>query len=305
MVMMFSRKYADIKKSLDRGPREFKSRRVEKEGNVMHVAERNIVTTHPNNSIKNVARLMKRNDFRRIPVTDAGTNRLEGIAVAIDILDFLGGGEKYNIIKKDYNGNFLAAINSPINKIMVKASYLSKSSTIDDVIDIILKKRTSAIPIIEDEESLKVIAIVTELDVLPVADRFGVTIGEIMQKKCITSTPGMMVSDVSKVMVRNRLRRLPVIKEDKLVGIVTVFDILKFLGYGEFKDIDAEKNLSTRVSEIMESNVVSVEPEQDLTAVPKLVKETNLGGFPVVENGTLAGIVTTTDVLRWAYRESE
>lgn len=302
MVIMTSKKYADIKKSLDRGPREFTSRKVEKEGNVMYVAERSVVTTQPNNSLKNVARLMKGNDFRRIPVTDAGTGRLEGIAVAIDIIDFMGGGEKYNIIKKDYNGNFLAAINCPINKIMAPASYLDRRSTLDDVIRTITEKKTSAIPIVDDEESLKVIAIVTERDVLPITDGFGVTIGKTMQKKCITATPGMMVSDVSKVMVRNRLRRLPVIREDELVGIVTVFDILHFLGYGDFKDIDAEKNLSTRVSRIMKSKVVSVTPKQDLAVIPKLVKETNLGGFPVVENGNLVGIVTITDVLKWVYR---
>lgn len=294
---------SDIGKSLDRGPREFKTRVVEKEGNVMLVAEKNVVTTHPMNSIKNVAKLMDRYDFRRIPITDAGTGRLEGLAVALDILDFLGGGEKYNIILKDYDGNLLSAINCPIGKIMRKASFVDKKASIDDIVKIIIKKHTSAIPIVEDERDKKVIAIVTERDILPLAESFGITIGEAMQKKPIVSSLGMMISDVSKVMVRNRFRRLPVIREDKLIGIITVFDILKFLGYGEFCGVKAEDVLSERVEKIMSKEVITVSRDQDLADVSKLVKETGIGGFPVVEDGKLIGIVTTSDVIRAIYAE--
>jgi len=306
------KQYGDIKDMRDRGPKEFKSHMPDrkgfnshgpnKEGSVMLVAEKDVVTTHPLNSIKNVAWLMKKHDFRRVPITDPGTNRLLGLAVAIDILDFLGGGEKYNIIKNDYNGNFLAAINCPIQKIMVDASCVDKKASVDDIIGIILSRHTSAIPIVDDKENKKVIALVTERDVLPVAEEFGVKIKDAMHKKCITSTPGMMISDVSKVMVRNRLRRLPVIQEDHLVGVITVFDILGFLGRGNFKGIDAEENLSKRVEEIMEKDVILVTPDQDLAEVSRLVKKTNYGGFPVVEDDKLLGIVTTTDVLRWVYR---
>ena len=296
---------SDIGKSRDRGAREPRHHAAPREGNVMLIAESNVVATHPTNSIKNVAKLMEGNDFRRIPVTNAGTGRLEGMVAAIDILDFLGGGQKYNIIEKDYNGNFLAAINSPIQKIM-KGEYpfLDKKSSMDDVVEIMVSKRASAIPIIDREGGGKVIAIVTERDVLPVADKFGVTIGDVMKRECITSSLGMMISDVSKIMVRNRLRRLPVIQEDRLIGIVTVFDVLRFLGYGEFHGVDAEEVLSERVEKIMEKSVVTVKPGQDLAAVSMLVRDTNLGGFPVVEDGELLGIVTTTDVIRKIYDRS-
>ncbi|HIE34504.1 MAG TPA: CBS domain-containing protein [Candidatus Altiarchaeales archaeon] len=296
---------SDIGKTMDRGPREFKSRVVEKEGNVMVVAQKDVVTTHPMNSIRNVAGLMEKHDFRRIPVTDAGTNRLEGMAVAIDIIDFLGGGEKYNIIEKDYGGNFLSAINCPIAKIMKEEyPFLDKRSSVDDVIDIMINYRSSAIPIVENEDTKRVIGIVTERDILPIADRFGITVEESMQEKCITSSPGMMISDVSKIMVRNRIRRLPVIIDDEIVGIVTVFDILRFLEFGRFEGIDAEEILTnTKVEDIMEKDVTTVRSEQDLAEIPKLVENTNLGGFPVVRNNNIVGIVTISDVIREIYRK--
>jgi len=300
---------SDINKSGERGPREFKTRVVEKEGSVMVVAKRDVISTNPMNSIKNVAQLMKKHDFRRIPVTDAGTNRLEGMAVAIDILDFLGGGEKYNIIKKDYDGNFLAAINCPIEKIMIREyPFLDKKSSIDNAIDIMIDKRCSGIPIVDNKENKRITAIVTERDVLPIADKFGITVSDVMREKCITATPGMMISDVSKIMVRNRLRRLPVILDEEIVGIVTVFDVLKFIGYGEFGDkgIYAEDILSNaKVGDIMEKNVITVNPDQDLADISRLVEDTNIGGFPVVEDNTLLGIITTSDIIRGIYRNNK
>ncbi|MFH1788423.1 MAG: CBS domain-containing protein, partial [Candidatus Altiarchaeota archaeon] len=63
-------KYSDVHGSRERGPREFKHHFRKKEGDVMVIAEKNVVYTHPGNSIKNVAKLMQDNDFRRLPVTN-------------------------------------------------------------------------------------------------------------------------------------------------------------------------------------------------------------------------------------------
>ncbi|OYT53549.1 MAG: CBS domain-containing protein [Candidatus Altiarchaeales archaeon ex4484_2] len=297
--------YRDINKSRDRGPREFKSHVVKKKGNIMLVAKTDVVSTHPMNSIKNVAKLMKENDFRRIPIVDAGTNRLGGLGVAIDILDFLGGGEKYNIILKDYNGNFLSAINCPINKIMADAMCVEQTAEVEDVLDIMIEKHTSAIPVVDDVENKKVVAIVTERDILPAGESFDIPVRDVMQTNCITSSLGMRLLDVSRIMVRNRLRRLPVIREDRLIGIVTVFDVLKFVGYGKFHkledSVNVEKTLSERVENIMEEDVVTVKKDQDIADVCNLIKETGFGGFPVVDDGRLEGIITTSDIIRNIY----
>ncbi|MCX6694921.1 MAG: CBS domain-containing protein [Candidatus Altiarchaeota archaeon] len=296
------RTFSDVKGSGDRGPREFKTHIVKSEGAIMKVASSDVISTHQTNSIKNVAALIRENDVRRIPVIDAGTNRLEGIVAAIDILDFLGGGDKYNIIEKDYGGNFLAAINSPVKKIMRPATYLDVNASIDDAVGIMLDKRTSCIPIVDSGKSMKVVGLVSERDVLPEANDFGVKVKDVMQKNVITSSKGMAISDVSKVMVRSRLRRLPVVEDDKLLGVVTVLDVLGFLGMGSFKGVNAEENLDTKVEEIMESNVISVGSDDDLGVVCGMVRDTGYGGFPVAGDDNLYGIVTITDVLRWVYR---
>ncbi len=246
---------------------------------------------------------MREHNVRRLPVIHAGTGALEGLITAMDILDFLGGGPKYNIIEADYGGNFLSAVNCPVSKIMRESQFLYKSASVDDVVKMMVERHTSCIPIVGSKDRLEVVGLVTEHDVLPIVDPdgIGVKVKDVMHKNPITATPGMMLSDVSKVMVRNQLRRLPVILEDEMVGVVTSLDILGYLQVGHFKGSDAEKNLSTRVQEIMQKNVTSVSPEDDLNEVIRLVKEKGYGGFPVVDGGTLVGIITITDLFRWIY----
>ena len=296
------RHYSDMKGGMDRGPKKFKSHPPERSGDLLKVASTKVISTHSSNTIKNAAALMADNDVRRLPVLDAGTTRLRGLVTAIDILDFLGGGEKYNILGRDFGGNFLAAINCPISKIMRESQYLEKTAAVEDAVSIMIDKHTSCIPIVSSSQDMDVIALVTERDIMPEAGEIGTQVGEVMHREPLTATLGMMMSDVSKIMVRNQIRRLPVISEDRLMGLVTVFDILRYLEAGDYKGINAEENLSTRVDEIMEENVISVKPDDDLGYVVELVRDTGYGGFPVVSGESLAGIITTTDILRSIYR---
>lgn len=286
------------------GPKNQNTRLAERDGDIMRAASKNIISTHPSNTIKNAASIMREHDVRRLPVLHAGTGKLGGLVTAVDILDFMGGGPKYNIIEEDFGGNFLKAVNCPVSKIMREAQYLTRQATVDEVVQVMMERHTSCIPIVDDAENMTVVGLVTERDVLPAEDPdgIGVKVKDIMNKNPISATPGMMISDVSKVMVRNQLRRVPVLLEDELVGVVTSLDILGYLQEGHFKGPEAEANLSTRVEEIMKKNVTSVGPEDDLNEVVGLVKGTGYGGFPVVEDGKLVGIITITDVFRWIYK---
>ena len=74
---MTEKAYADVRKTSDRGPKEFKTRIVEKEGDIMIIANRDVVTAAPTTPIRDVAKLMQEFHYRRIPITDAGTQKLE------------------------------------------------------------------------------------------------------------------------------------------------------------------------------------------------------------------------------------
>ncbi len=299
------RKYSDLKGHMDRGPKEMGSHIAEKSSELLRVASHKVISVNPSTTIKQVATIMDDQDVRRLPVIDAGSQKLKGIVTAMDILDFMGGGPKYNIIDQDYEGNFLKAVNCQVSKIMRQSQYLKRDDPLEMAAKIMVDKRSSCIPIVESEQEKIVVGIITEHDILPQGTDFGVTVSSIMNPKPITASEGMMMSDVSKVMVRNQIRRLPVIKEDSIVGMVTVFDILRYLEEGEYKGVNAEENLSTRVSELMESHVISLDPKDDVSKASQLIRNTGKGGFPVVKGDSVKGILTATDILRWVYATAE
>ena len=67
----------------------------DREGDIMAIATRDVVSIPPSKSIKDTAKVMMEHEFRRLPITDPGS----GIVTVMNILDFFGGGKKFNIIE--------------------------------------------------------------------------------------------------------------------------------------------------------------------------------------------------------------
>ena len=83
----------------DRGPVEFRSHIVVQEGEIMAIATRDVVSVPPTTTIMGAVETMTECGFRRLPVTDAGTKKLRGIITSGDIINFMGGGDKYRLVQ--------------------------------------------------------------------------------------------------------------------------------------------------------------------------------------------------------------
>ena len=75
------------------------TKKAESDGDIMDIAAKDVVTASQSATIIEIANLMSEKDIRRIPITDPGSGKLLGIVTTMDILDFFGGGKKYNLIK--------------------------------------------------------------------------------------------------------------------------------------------------------------------------------------------------------------
>ena len=284
----------------------------DKEGDIMAIATRDVVSIPPSKSIKDTAKVMMEHEFRRLPITDPGSGKLLGIVTVMDILDFFGGGNKFNIIEKKYQDNFLAAINEPVREIMSRdVICLSDKSSINDVVDTMLTNQIGAIPLIDANEKLT--GIVTERDIAlslagEIDDR---TAQDYMATKVFTTTPGTPIESACKIMVRNGLRRIPIVGGEadiskaakKLLGIVTSTDLIRFFNAKEFFDnlnsnAASEVLEQTKVSEIMVADAITVEPEDTIGEICELFKISNIGGVPVIKNDVVIGIITERDILR-------
>lgn len=272
------------------------------EGGIMAIAGKEVITVPPTKTIKEAAEIMIEHEFRRLPVADPGSKKLLGIVTAMDILDFLGGGSKYDLISKKHNDNFLAAINEPVKEIMTRDVFTAKpKDSIKKCVDTMTNYNVGSLPVVDNDG--KLVGIITERDfALALA---GVLTDElvedIMIKNVITATPGTPIESSSKIMVRNNLRRIPVVEEGKLVAMVTSTDILRFFGDKDmFATMTSNSGLDVldkKISEIMKPNISVTEPNVRLGDLCELFAEKNIGGVPVVEDGQLVGIITERDIL--------
>ncbi|MGL6297643.1 MAG: CBS domain-containing protein [Methanobacteriaceae archaeon] len=279
----------------------------EHDGDIMVLGKKEVVSIPQTTTIKETAHIMVENNFRRLPVTDPGSGKILGIVTAMDILDFLGGGDKFNLMEKRYDDNFLAAINAPVKEIMSRNIIsMSKKGSMGEAITKMMENDIGVIPIIDDNE--KLVGIVSERDFATAMA--GVLTEEIvddfMATDVITITPGTPIESVTKIMVRNNFKRIPVVEDEEIVGIVTANDILIFLGENKFSEVHSTSGLSilsTSVSEIMENEVKSVVPLTRVGDFCEILEKDGIGGVPVIKDGKIVGMITERDILHALYEK--
>lgn len=288
---------------LDRGPVEFKSRVSSRPGDVMMIASRDVVTVPPTMTIMGIIKTMMAYGFRRIPVADAGTNRLVGIITSIDLIDFFGGGERHNLVENKYGGNLLAAINAEAREIMEEGVVtLKEDKSLKDALNTMIKHKTGGLPIVDYKN--QIIGIISERDFLGlIADmKTGKSVSEYMNKSVVTANPNMSLKEATKIMVSNVFRRLPVVVDSVLLGIINATDIVKFLGSGEVfsKLITGHVNeaFGLPIKTLMSSEIITIEPDVDLGSAAEIMAKKDVGSLPVLKEGVLVGILTESDFLR-------
>src|SRR5687768_17131327 len=122
-----------------------------------------------------------------------------------------------------------------------------------------------------------------------------------MTPDTITITPQTTRSEARQLMDKHYIRRLPVIKKGKLVGIVTRGDIREAQpSCVTGSSVSELKHLMDRLTaeEFMAYVPIAIAPDATVEEVARLMLRHKIGGLPVVENGELVGIITETDLCR-------
>ncbi len=125
-------------------------------------------------------------------------------------------------------------------------------------------------------------------------------VGDIISKKLIKLTIRDDVGKAFELMRVNRIRHIPVLSEEKLVGIITNSDLRQVLTLSKSED-SAQlpyfiSKLST-VKEIMTSDPITVTLQTDVEEAARLLQVHKIGGLPVVDGGKLVAMITETDIL--------
>lgn len=128
-----------------------------------------------------------------------------------------------------------------------------------------------------------------------------------MTREVTTISPDTTVLEAGRLMVDRTIRRLPVIENDRVVGIVTYGDVRGARASAATRlDIWELSFLLSQltVREIMTPNPATISPDETIGAAAKLMLKFMIGGLPVIDtHDRLVGIITESDIFRLVARD--
>jgi acetoin utilization protein AcuB len=118
-------------------------------------------------------------------------------------------------------------------------------------------------------------------------------IREVMHPNPIFISPETTLTDAYDLMNKISVRHLPILENEKLVGVVTDRD----LRLATSKLAQQIFDPMAKVSEIMNYPVQTTHPSEPIEVATQIMRELKIGCLPVLENSKLVGIVTGVDIL--------
>jgi CBS domain-containing protein len=177
----------------------------------------------------------------------------------------------------------------------------------------------SSVIVLQDNGSLE--GIVTKTDLVfnfLIQETEPLVVSKIMTDKVITVAPADFLYLVESILLNNKISRVPVIKNQKLVGIITYRDFIPakipnrlgvYTDPNELRDVWYSPHpnqynvnklsyaLTFRAEDIMTKNPVTMGPTDDVSLAALLMYRYDISGIPIVRNSKLAGIITKSDIV--------
>ncbi|AFS79446.1 CBS domain-containing protein [Gottschalkia acidurici 9a] len=139
---------------------------------------------------------------------------------------------------------------------------------------------------------------------------------DIMETSVITVDPDTTIEELAKVLTENNISGVPVVENEKIIGIVTEGDLLHkevnpktpgvysvmggFAYLKEFEKykLELQKLSAHKASEIMTTKLELVTEDTEIKEIASIMINKNINRVPVVRDGKLVGIVSRADVLK-------
>jgi len=154
----------------------------------------------------------------------------------------------------------------------------------DEVLEILKKKHISGVPIVKNGE---VVGIVTRTDLLKNPEEEQIAI--LMTRDPITITPEKSIVEAANLILENNIRRLPVVENNVLIGLITIADIVGAI---------ARLNINLPISRYVGNHVVSVWSETPLSVVGAIMELADVKAVPILDsNLTLVGVASDKDLI--------
>ncbi|MDO5848093.1 MAG: CBS domain-containing protein [Methanobrevibacter sp.] len=263
---------------------------------IKNLMTEDLITIDKDQNLTDALKLMHKHKISRLPVLNANhehKKELVGIISERDIADKIGSAK---FEKK------------PISRIHVSSVMVKDIITVPEDMDLIdvaklmFDNGIGSVPVMDDENNL--VGIVSKADFLTLANGKAfdkLYVKDVMSKNITSVSPDERVVHARRLMIDAKVGRLPVIENDKLVGMITYKDLIRAF-------LDIKKNVPENhqkvhlkellVDEIMTPNPLSANEYESVSKVDNLMIETGFNGIPTInDNNYVVGIITQTDIL--------
>ena len=155
----------------------------------------------------------------------------------------------------------------------------------DDVLKILKRTGISGVPVLKNK---KLVGIITRKDLLRKPEE--TQLGLLMASKPITIGPDEDIHKAARLLVTHRIRRLPVVEDNKLIGLLSVADLIHAI---------AQMKIKEEIKETYTSTTFALWEETPLPLVGRVMEISGVDAIPILNaDSVLQGIISERDLIR-------
>ncbi|MDD1719900.1 MAG: CBS domain-containing protein [Methanoregulaceae archaeon] len=155
----------------------------------------------------------------------------------------------------------------------------------EDVLKILKRTGISGVPVLKDE---KLVGIITRKDLLTKSEE--TQLGLLMTPNPVTIEPDAPISRAAALMVKQKVRRLPVVSDGRLVGLISVADLVHAI---------AQMRIKKEIKDHYISQTFALWEETPLPLVSRVMQISGFEAIPILDGESrLQGIISERDLIR-------
>jgi CBS domain-containing protein len=155
----------------------------------------------------------------------------------------------------------------------------------DDVLKILKRTGISGVPVIKNK---KIVGIITRKDLLRKPEE--TQLGLLMTPKPVVIEPDMDIHEAAGMLVARRIRRLPVVEDGRLIGLLSVADVIAAL---------AQLKVKEEIKDKYTSKSFALWEETPLPVVGRVMEISGVDAIPILDaENKLQGIISERDLIR-------
>lgn len=129
-----------------------------------------------------------------------------------------------------------------------------------------------------------------------------IPVSEIMSKNIIALDESDDLNRAETLFKRYKIRHIPVVREESIIGMLSYSDLLRI----SFADVtEDEQNVGSivynmfTIEQVMTKSIVTITSNTTIKEVAEILAKEGFHALPVVDDATLVGMVTTTDLINY------